>query len=139
MRGCVAARYPVAMDAGWHGWDFDIAAGPAGDARILVAGENHGADKRLLRVRSMLRLSPCARIAIGGFGALTVLSLIGGWGPAATIFGVLTTGCAGIVAWQFARFVRRLHPLVEAAARECALIPVKPRAGEAAINQPRTA
>jgi glycosyltransferase involved in cell wall biosynthesis len=140
MGACAAAHLPLTMDEGWRGWDFDIAAGPAGGARILVAGENHGADKRLLRVRSMLRLSPCASIAIGGFAALTLLSLIGSWGPAATIFAILTAASVGIAAWQLARFVRRLHPLIEAAARECSLVPVKPRAGgAAALNQPRSA
>ena len=125
MRGCGAASYPVAMDAGWGDWDIEIAGGPAGAARILIVGENHGADKRLLRVRSALRLSPCARVALGGFGALTLLSLAAGWVLPAAIFAALTAVAAGGVAWQLGRFVRRLHALIEVAARECALVPVE--------------
>ncbi|HML09374.1 MAG TPA: glycosyltransferase [Stellaceae bacterium] len=140
MRDCVAAHFPIAMDEGWQGWDFEVAAGLAGGARILVAEENHGADKRLLRVRSTLSLSPCAGIAIGGLAALTALSLIGGWGIAATVFALLTTGCAGVAAWQLTRLVRRLHPLIEEAARDCALVPLKPEpGGTGAITQAGTA
>ena len=126
MRGGAAANFPVALETGWRDWDIEIAAGPAGAARVVVAGENHGADKRLLRVRSALRLSPCARIAIGGFGALMLLSLVAGWTAAAAVFAVLTAGCASVAAWQLARFARRLHAMIEAASRECALVPVEP-------------
>jgi glycosyltransferase involved in cell wall biosynthesis len=124
MRGCTAVGYPVVMDAGWEEWDIDIAGGPAGGARLVIAGENHGADKRLLRVRSALYLSRCACTAIGGFAALTVASLIVGWTPPAAIFGVLTAACAGAAAWQLNRFARRLHAVIEAASHECALVPV---------------
>ena len=124
MRGCAAASCPVAMDAGWEDWDIEVAGGPAGGARVVIAGENHGADKRLLRVRSALRPSRCARVAIGGFAALTAVSLIGGWGMAAAIFAVLTAVYAGVAAWHLRGFARRLHAMIEAASRECALVPV---------------
>ena len=126
MRGCGAANYPVAMDAGWQDWDIEIAGGPAGGARVMVAGENHGADKRLLRVRSALRLSPWAHFAIGAFGALTLLGLISGWALPAAVFATLTAAAAGAAAWQLARFVGRLHVLIDTASRECALVPVEP-------------
>ncbi|HTW54704.1 MAG TPA: hypothetical protein VME45_22635, partial [Stellaceae bacterium] len=95
-------------------------------ARVVIAGENHGADKRLLRVRSALRLSPCARLAIGGFAVLTGVSLIVGWMPTAVIFAVPTAACAGVAAWQLTMVARRLHAVIEEAARECALVPVDP-------------
>ncbi len=126
MRGCGAANYPVAMDAGWEDWDLEIAGGPAGVARILIVGENHGADKRLLRVRTALRLSLCARIAVIGFGLPTVACLIGGWLSAAAVFAILAVASAGLAAWQLSRFARRVHALVEAAAHQCALVPVEP-------------
>ncbi len=138
MRGCAAANYPVAMDAGWENWDIEIAGGLAGGARVMVAGENHGADKRLLRVRSALRLSLCASVAIGGFAALTVLSLAAAWVLPAIIFAVLTATTAGVTGWQRSRFARRLHALIEAAACKCALVPVEPvaRAG-VSLDAPR--
>ena len=126
MRGCAAMGYPVTMDAGWQDWDLDIAGGPAGGARLVIASENHGSDKRLLRVRSALHLSGCARIAIGGFAVLTVASLIAGWSAAAAIFAVLTAAGAAAAAWQLGRFARRLHAIIERASRDGALVPVEP-------------
>jgi O-antigen biosynthesis protein len=140
MRACIAERYPVAMDAGWADWDVEVAGGPAGGARILVAEENHGADKRLLRVRAALRPSRLARIAAGGFGALVLASLIFGAPLAAAIFAALAAAAGGAVVWQLALFARRLHRLIETAARQAALAPVAPLArGPLPVGPPRTA
>jgi glycosyltransferase involved in cell wall biosynthesis len=125
MRACEAEHYPVAMDGGWRDFDLDIAGGPVGGARILVAGENHGADKRLLRVCATLRPSLLTRIVIGGLGIATLASLVFGWGTAVVIFAALTAAGAGIAVWQLLQFARHLHRLIEVAASECALIPVE--------------
>ena len=92
MRAGAAENYSVAMDAGWEDWDLEIAGGPAGGARILIAGENHGADKRLLRVRAALRLSCFARTIVAGLSALTMASLIFGWMTVAALFAALAAG-----------------------------------------------
>jgi len=139
MRGSAAEHYPVAMDAGWEDWDLDIAGGPAGGARLLIAGENHGADKRLLRVRAVLRPSCLARAMVGGLSVLTLVSLVFGWAMAATIFALLAVAVAGVAAWQLALFARRLHAMIETAARESALVPVAPLAGALSLGPPRTA
>jgi len=140
MRVCAAERYPVAMDAGWEDWDLEVAGGPAAGARILIASENHGADKRLLRVRSALRLSRLTRGVIGGLGGATLASLILGWVSAAVVFAVLGIVTGGVTLWQLAQFVHRLHGLVEVAADECGLIPAGPLArADLPVGQPRTA
>ena len=139
MRACDDEHYAVAMDAGWEDWDIEIAGGPACGARIVVAGENHGADKRLLRVRAGLRLSGLARSIVGGLGALTLASLVFGWTMAATIFAVLTVACCGGALWQLALFARRLHRSIEAAAAETGLSPVEPLARPLPVGSPRTA
>jgi glycosyltransferase involved in cell wall biosynthesis len=139
MRGCAAEHYPVAMDAGWEDWDLEIAGGPVCGARILIAGENHGADKRLLRVRSALCLSGIARAVLGGLGALTSVSLIFGWMTAAALFAALAVGSGGVAIWQLALFARRLHAIIEEAARETALVPVAPLARILPAGSPRTA
>jgi hypothetical protein len=128
------------MESGWEDWDVEVMAGPVGSARVVVTSENHGADKRLLRVRAALRLSACARIAIGGFAGLSVLSLVCGWSPAAAVSAIAAGVCAGFAGWQLARFARRLHGLVEAAAHDNALIPVEPLAPRSApLGPPRAA
>ena len=128
MRGCAEAHYPIAMDGGWEDWDLEVAGGPAGGARLLIAGENHGADKRLLRIRSALRPSGVACAVIGGLGALILVGLMFGGMIAATIFAVLAAVVVGVAIWQLALFARRLHAVIEAAAQETALVPVAPPA-----------
>ena len=139
MRGCAEAQYPVAMDGGWEDWDIEVASGPVGGARLLLAGENHGADKRLLRVRSMLRLSGFARAVIGGLSVLTLVSLMFGWMIAAATFAGLATVSGGVATWQLMLFAHRLHAIIEAAARETALVPVAPLSRALPIGSPRTA
>jgi glycosyltransferase involved in cell wall biosynthesis len=140
MRVCAAERYPVAMDAGWEDWDLEIAGGPAAGARILIASENHGADKRLLRVRLALRLSCLARGVVGVLGGATLVSLIFSWVSAAAAFAVLGVVAAGVAIWQLSLFTRRLHGLVEVVADECELIPADPVARAALpVGPPRTA
>ena len=139
MRGCATAHYPVAMDAGWEDWDLEIAGGPACGARLLIASENHGADKRLLRVRTAFRLSSLGRAVIGGLGGLTVASLVFGGTTAAVILAILAIVSGGVAGWQLALFARRLHSIIEAAARETALVPVAPLSRALPIGPPRTA
>jgi glycosyltransferase involved in cell wall biosynthesis len=128
MRRCAAERYATAIDGGWRDWDLEIGAGLAAGARILIAGENHGADKRLLRVRSALRLSWLARGLVGGSSVAAMICLICGAITAAAIFTILALVGAGSAGWQLALFARRLHRLVEAAAQESGLVPVDPLA-----------
>ncbi len=126
MRACAAERYPVAMDAGWEDLDIDIAGGPAGGARVLIVGENHGADKRLLRVRAALRLSGLARGVIGAFGVLALASLVCRAPTGAAVFAVLAAVSGGLALWQLGLFARRLHGMIERAAGEAELVPVAP-------------
>jgi O-antigen biosynthesis protein len=139
MRACAAERYPVAMDEGWQEWDLQIAGGPVGGARLLTVGENHGADKRLLRVRTALRISGLACAVIGGLGAAMLASLVFSWTMAASIFALLTIAAGSAATWQLALFARRLHAMIEEVARETALIPVEPLARALPIGSPRTA
>jgi hypothetical protein len=140
MRGCAAKRYPVAVDSGWADWDLEIASGPTCGARILIAGENHGADKRLLRVRLALRLSRLARWVVGAAGIATLASLILGWMFGAAFFAALAGATGGLSLWQLALFARRLHRIVETAADESGLVPVDPVARAAiAVGRPHTA
>jgi glycosyltransferase involved in cell wall biosynthesis len=140
MRRCAAEGYAVAMDTGWADWDIEIGGGLAGGARVLVIGENHGADKRLLRVRSALRLSRLATLVVGGLGAITALSVIFGAAATAVIFAVLTFAAACAAGWQLALFSQQLHGLIEAASREAELVPVQPVARTPLpVGSPKTA
>jgi hypothetical protein len=139
MRVCAAEHRSVAMDAGWEDWDLEISGRPAGGARILVAGENHGADKRLLRVRTTLRLSRPARVAIGGLATLSLISLVCGGTTAAAGFAALAVAAGGAALSQLLLFARRLHRMIEVAAQQSALVPVQPLARVMPVGPPRTA
>jgi hypothetical protein len=125
MRRCAAAHYPVVMDAGWGDWDVEIGGGPAGGARIVIAAENHGADKRLLRVRASLQPSRLARAVVGALLGAALLCLIFGALPAAMVFATLGIAAGGIAAWQLVAFARWLNGMIETASRECNLVPAQ--------------
>jgi hypothetical protein len=140
MRACAAEKHPVAMEPGWSDWDIEIGGGLAGSARVLVVGENHGADKRLLRARWRLRPSRLVCAAVGGAGALAVASLLLGGLMVAAVFAGLAVAFGGVALWQLVLFARRLHGLVEDAARETELVPVAPLArSPLPIGPPKTA
>ncbi len=138
MRECADLGYPTVMDAGWEDWDVEVAGGPAGEARILAAVENHGADKRLLRVRAALRFSGLARVAVGGAAVAALVGFAFGWTMAAAALAILAVAAGGLAAWQLALFARRLHVMIEAAARQSALIAVEPLPRALPIGPPQT-
>lgn len=72
----VPRKYLIAIDPGWNRWDIEIYRGVWAKARVAVAAENHGGPKRMLRVRSEVRVTRVAHIALGVFGAATALGLI---------------------------------------------------------------
>lgn len=60
--GCVILylnehRWGRALDSGWSAWDVEIYCHPWTIVRVLTAQEEHGGDKRLVRVRYRLRPS----------------------------------------------------------------------------------
>jgi O-antigen biosynthesis protein len=139
MRIAAVEHLPVTVDTGWGDWDIAIAGSPICSARILIAGENHGADKRLLRARAGLRLSRLALTFIGGLGALTLASMLIGKMLAAAVLAMLAIVAGGIAAWQLARLAQRLHGMIEDAADQCELVPVAPLSRPLPVGPPRTA
>jgi hypothetical protein len=139
MRDLAAENYPVAMGDGWSPWDLDVAGGPAGAARLTLADENHGAGKRLLRVRAVLRPSRLARGLVGGAAAAAVLAAIIGLPAIAVALAVVAAVSAVAVGWQAVVFAGRLHQIIEAAAHETGLVPVDPVARPLPVGAPRTA
>ncbi len=106
---------------------------------MTLADENHGADKRLLRVRSALRPSRLARGLVGGAAAAAVLAAIIGSPAIAVPLAVAAAVSAVAVGWQAAVFAGRLHQIIEAAAHETGLVPVDPVARPLPVGAPRTA
>jgi glycosyltransferase involved in cell wall biosynthesis len=139
MRGLAAANLPLALDSGWSDWDLAVDGNLAATARVTVAEENHGAEKRLLRVRCSLRPTLLTRWMLGGLAAMFLASLIAHRPAAAAICIAAIAAAGGLLFWQGVVFGGRLHRLIEAAAREAGLLPVDPLARAAApVGPPRT-
>ncbi len=114
-------QFRVAIDSGWNDWDLEISQSVWTRARVQVAVENHGGQKRLLRVRASLHPARVALVAIGvcvtagGLGATFGLS---GFTRAGAFFGIVA---AGAVALQNLRFGRLVAAVVHGVAREFGL------------------
>src|SRR5690242_674332 len=64
-----ARKYFVLVDQGWSEWDLDVHGGIWAGGRIKVCGENHGGERRVLRVKCNLRTSRLTRgVLLGAVG-----------------------------------------------------------------------
>jgi glycosyltransferase involved in cell wall biosynthesis len=132
-------KYFVMADTGWSKWDLKIARGLWSRALVTVCSENHGGNKRLLRVRCAMRSSSLARVLLRCYAALAAGSLILG-APAVAVF-FLTLGIfnLGVVAWRSLTFGRLMHRIIEAVASQAKLMPADPvGAAMLPIAEPRT-
>ena len=112
-------------DQGWSDWDLKIARGLWSRAFVTVVAENHGGEKRLLRVRCQMRLSQLSAFVLRAYAVLTAAALIVGAPVAAVIVGALGLGHATFIAWQTGVFGGLMHRIVETVAKSAGLKPVK--------------
>ena len=136
----VPQKYFVVSDTGWSGWDLKIARGLWNRALVTICSENHGATQRLLRVRCAMRLSSVAKFLLRFYAAATALALILGWPLAAIAIGALGCVSFAVMSCRLVLFARLMHRIVEAVAKQLALVPVLPAARPALpIGTARTA
>jgi GT2 family glycosyltransferase len=88
-------RWGTTIDSGWSNWDVEVHYHPWTLLQVYTTEENHGGDKRLIRVRYRMRLTELARV-VGALAAAAVLVLDGLHvlaGVAATaLFGLFAVG-----------------------------------------------
>src|SRR5438552_5953103 len=131
-------KYFVMADTGWSKWDLKIARGLWSRALVTVCGENHGGNKRLLRVRCAMRSSSVARVLLRCYAALVAGSLILGEPAVALVFLGVGTANFAVVGWQLLTFGRLMHRIIEAVASQAKLMPAEPiGAGARPIGQLR--
>jgi hypothetical protein len=70
-----ARKYFVLVDQGWSEWDLEAHGGIWSRGRIKVCTENHGGERRVLRVKCALRPSRVAQGVVLGGLALAGLGL----------------------------------------------------------------
>jgi GT2 family glycosyltransferase len=80
-------RWAKVIDAGWSPWDLTVYCTRWSLVQVCTAQEDHGAGKRLIRVRYQLRMRGAARVLAfaGTAGAVAVALLYPGLGAAAGI------------------------------------------------------
>jgi GT2 family glycosyltransferase len=106
-----ALRYFVVVDQGWSDWDLEVHGGIWSRGRVKVATEYHGGERRVLRVKCMLRSSLLTRLVTAAALALAVLGMKLGV-PAVAIAGI---GIALVGAVTFVREASGLGRMVYAA------------------------
>src|SRR4029077_1631049 len=92
MRVLAPLKYFVVMDSGWSDWDVKVSRGIWTRGLVLCCTENHGGNKRLLRVRCVLALSRLAHTCLRTYLATSVLALILGAPMAALVIAVAGLG-----------------------------------------------
>jgi GT2 family glycosyltransferase len=84
---------PVRRGGGWDAWDLDVRAGTLGSMRVVMAHEEHGRGRQLVRCR--VRPHPWPAAWLGApFAVLTVAAGVAGAAAATAILG----GVAALIA-----------------------------------------
>jgi GT2 family glycosyltransferase len=121
-------KYFVVADTGWSKWDLKISRGLWSRALVTVVTENHGGDRRLIRVRCAMRTSSLARMLLRFYAALLAASLIFG-APIAALAIVAAGGAnLALILSRVVTFGRLMHRIIETVARQAALLPAAPLA-----------
>src|SRR6266403_667522 len=91
MEVLAARKYFVLVDQGWSEWDLEVHGGIWSRGRIKVCAENHGGERRVLRVKCALRPSRLARgmlaggVVAAGLGLQLVVPALAAGGAAAGV------------------------------------------------------
>jgi glycosyltransferase involved in cell wall biosynthesis len=117
-------RYQVAIDQGWSEWDLEVHRGLWARGKLLVAVENHGGSKRVLRVRCGVHSSFLARMVGGVAAGLIALTAMLAAAPAAVAIGLLSLLAFGAIASAVLGLGQVLHQVVEIIADRLALTAV---------------
>ncbi len=87
--------YVVARGGVWDTWDLQVRTGSLGAVRLVMAHEEHGRGRQLMRLRAAPHARPAAWLT-GGLVAVAALAAVGGGGGSAIILAAL----AGLVAMR---------------------------------------
>ena len=126
MRVLPSLGYAVSMDSGWGGFDLEARRGLWSRALLLCCVENHGGNKRLLRIHAAGRLYGLTRLMLGGYIAGAMLALSLGLPIAASVMAVAGAAHAALIAHDLIASARALHRTIDGVAKEAQLEPVDP-------------
>jgi hypothetical protein len=116
-----ARRYVVVPDRGWSHWDLEVHGGIWTVARIRACGENHGGDRRVLRVRCALRPSVATALSLGAYVAIAGGALLVGMPALAVAGAVGVIGVIALAGLEASSLARSVYEVVNRAARQVRL------------------
>ena len=126
MRILAPLKYFVIMDSGWSDWDIKVSRGVWTRALVLCCAENHGGNKRLLRVRCVLALSRFAKLVLRSYLVASVLALVLGAPMVALAVAVAGVAHGLVIVRHTFEFGQVMHGLIDSVAIEAGLLPVMP-------------
>jgi len=106
-------RYQVAVDQGWSEWDIEVHRGLWARAKLMVAVENHGGAKRVLRVRCRAHSSFLARLTVGVAAGMLGLTALLADAPVTIAMGILGLLATGGIVSAVVGLGRVVHQVVE--------------------------
>ncbi|HLI19774.1 MAG TPA: hypothetical protein VKV32_01560, partial [Stellaceae bacterium] len=125
MRFLTPQKYFIQTDQGWNNWDLKIARGLWSRAYVLICTENHGGEKRLLRVRCAMRVSRFSAFVLRAYAVITAAALILDAPTWAAIIGILGIANAVLIGYRTSEFGRLMHRIIDTVAQRQHLTPVK--------------
>jgi hypothetical protein len=93
----------------WDRWDLQVRGGLLGAARLLVAIEEHGSGRQLMRARFWPRLAPSALALITLSGSGAVGALLTGAATAAAVLGALALALLLRALYESGRAIAAVH------------------------------
>ena len=121
-------KYLIDVDRGWNDWDIEVHRGAFARSEIAVAVENHGGNKRFLRVRCRQRLSGVALLTLGACALLITAGVVFSVREMITFAIVLGMINLGLLFYKNYRLGQILYHVLEIVAQTINLFPVGKRA-----------
>jgi hypothetical protein len=128
MRFLTPQKYFIVTDQGWNDWDIKIARGLWSRALVLVCTENHGGEKRLLRVRCAMRLSRFSAFVLRAYAVATAAALILDSPLAAAVIGIAGLAQGALIGYRTIEFGKLMQGIIETVAKQVELTPLAPAA-----------
>ncbi len=124
MRFLLPQKYFLVADQGWDDWDLKISRGLWTRALVTVCTENHGGEKRLLRVRCQMRLSRFSALLLRTYAIVTAGALIADVPTAAIVVGLMGLAHGALIGYRTQEFSRLMIRIIETVAQRDGLTPV---------------
>ena len=118
-------KYLIAMDQGWSQWDLEICHGPWAKAQIKTATENHGGNKRVLRVRCALRMSRISVAFVCSYFVAIAIAAVLAMPEIAAATAFIAWVHASAIIYQKFRLGHVLYHVLESLAHKLEFVPVQ--------------